>query len=453
MDIDRPLQSQSPRPASRPGMVLLVVLAGLLLFVSRWQDQLLERELSRQQALSDLTVQLERIRSLTRQPGSETPLEEARQALLLYQALPLADREAMTFPPLEPGTSSRQLELDCGRMAFRLGLLMQEQSSFSRQRAALASQGESLLAMLLILGLVYQTLRVRDPRKAVLERQLDLLEDAGRDLLRRFHEVDRNHRQLKADLSAAGRVQRALLPQQAPRIKAVDVGWMFTACSHVAGDMFNVFALDDHHVAVWVLDVSGHGVPAALLSVSVSRVMHPNPRQGGLLRRPRLGGGFDLVAPAAVAGELNRRFPQAHTAGLYFTLLYGILDSRTGTFSYVRCGHPPPLQLSRNESRARVVDSEGSFPLGIFEDAVFRDEVVRLDPGDRLILYTDGITECSREDGADFGEQRLLGCLSRNAALDAASLMERLKTELTEFLDESRQRDDQTAVCLAWSPP
>lgn len=299
MDIDRPLQSQSPRPASRPGMVLLVVLAGLLLFVSRWQDQLLERELSRQQALSDLTVQLERIRSLTRQPGSETPLEEARQALLLYQALPLADREAMTFPPLEPGTSSRQLELDCGRMAFRLGLLMQEQSSFSRQRAALASQGESLLAMLLILGLVYQTLRVRDPRKAVLERQLDLLEDAGRDLLRRFHEVDRNHRQLKADLSAAGRVQRALLPQQAPRIKAVDVGWMFTACSHVAGDMFNVFALDDHHVAVWVLDVSGHGVPAALLSVSVSRVMHPNPRQGGLLRRPRLGGGFDLVAPAA----------------------------------------------------------------------------------------------------------------------------------------------------------
>lgn len=453
MDIDRPPQNQSPRPASRPGMVFLVLLAGLLLFVSRWQDQVLERELCRLQALGDLTVQLERIRSLTRQPGSKAPEDEVHQALQLYEALPPEDRQALAFPALEPNPSSRQIELDCARMAFRAGLIMQDLSAASRQRAALASQGESLLLMLLILGLVYQTLRVRDPRKAVLERQLDLLEDAGRDLLRRFHEVDRSHRQLKADLSAAGRVQRALLPQQAPRIRAVEVGWMFTASSHVAGDMFNVFALDDHHLAVWVLDVSGHGVPAALLSVSVSRVLHPNPRQGGLLRRPRLGGGFELVAPAAVAGELNRRFPQAHTAGLYFTLLYGILDSRTGTFSYVRCGHPPPLLLSRKEARAQVVESEGSFPLGIFEDTVFRDELVRLDPGDRLILYTDGITECSTEEGADFGEQRLLGCLSRNAALDAASLMERLKTELTEFLEESRQRDDQTAVCLAWSPP
>lgn len=225
---------------------------------------------------------------------------------------------------------------------------------------------------------------------------------------------------------------------------------MFTACSHVAGDMFNVFALDERRLGVWVLDVSGHGVPAALLSVTVSRVLHPNPRQGGLLRRPKLGapGGSELVSPAQVARELNRRYPQSHVAGLYFTLVYGILDTVSGTFTYVRCGHPPPLLATSGQVRA--IDSEGCLPLGILDSSEFHDEVVQLSPGDRLILYTDGVTECSGPDG-EFGEERLQAILAGRRGRGAVALMETLKAELARH-SSGRPRDDQTAVCLIWRP-
>ncbi|GMU54875.1 MAG: hypothetical protein AMXMBFR33_40210 [Candidatus Xenobia bacterium] len=384
----------------RPAQSLLILLAATLTALHLWQTRAVDDELRRQAQLAMLSAQV------SSQPEAERSIQSTEEI-------------------------ARQAE----------GI---------RQRVSRWARLEGILLAALTLLLCLQAIRRRGPNPEVLERQLDQLEDAGRDLLRRFHEVDRSHRKLKADLSAAGRMQRALLPQHPPRLPAVEVGWMFTACSHVAGDMFNVFALDERRLGVWVLDVSGHGVPAALLSVTVSRVLHPNPRQGGLLRRPKLGapGGSELVSPAQVARELNRRYPQSHVAGLYFTLVYGILDTVSGTFTYVRCGHPPPLLATSGQVRA--IDSEGCLPLGILDSSEFHDEVVQLSPGDRLILYTDGVTECSGPDG-EFGEERLQAILAGRRGRGAVALMETLKAELARH-SSGRPRDDQTAVCLIWRP-
>ncbi|MEW6283641.1 MAG: PP2C family protein-serine/threonine phosphatase, partial [Candidatus Eremiobacterota bacterium] len=251
--------------------------------------------------------------------------------------------------------------------------------------------------------------------------------------------------------SAASRVQRALLPESPPSVSGVETAWTFLSCSHVAGDMFNVFSVDDHHLGVYVLDVSGHGVPAALLSVSVSRVLHPNPKRGGILRRLKLGapGGYELVPPAQVAQELNRRFPQGSVANQYFTLIYGLLDTSTGEFRYVRAGHPSPLRLARLAPFLEPVESDGGLPVGIFEDTLYCDEVVQLHPGDRLFLYTDGLTEATGPEET-FGEDRLEEFLVRFRALSVADLMDTLKAELAAFQAGVRQRDDVTAVCLEW---
>lgn len=455
------------RPGNRPGMTMLVILIGLLIMLHWWQTRVADIELRRQAQLAAIGVQVERLRTAT-----ETAPEEAgrvaREVQSTYLSLCLADPEAaavwnkhqmgesitrlVASGSAEP--TLEELRETSSRLSRQIDRSLYDDSQQSRLRQSRWAWLEGFLLLWLGAMALYQSMRKRGPNPtAVLERQLDQLEDAGRDLLRRFHEVDRSHRQLKADLSAAGRVQRALLPQTAPRLNEAEVGWMFTACSHVAGDMFNVFALDDEHLGVWVLDVSGHGVPAALLSVSVSRVLHPNSRQGGLLRRAKLGapGASELVAPAQVARELNRRFPQSNVAGLYFTLLYGILDTARGAFTYVRCGHPAPIRVESQASRVYEVESDGCLPVGIFENCEFHDEMVQLSPGDRLVLYTDGITECSSLEG-DFGEGRLLEVLGRQKSHDSSALMESLKAELALHASGQRQRDDQTAVCITWRP-
>lgn len=442
---------------------MLVVLVGLLILLHWWQSSLTSLELRRQAQLAAVGVQVERLRTAAEWHPDSAP-RVAREAQSTYLSQRLADPEAArvweqsamgaTLEDLANQTDRAQLRRSAANLSQTIDRCLYEETRQNRLRQSRYAWFEGCLLLWLGAMTLYQAMRRRGPNPtAVLERQLDQLEDAGRDLLRRFHEVDRSHRQLKADLSAAGRVQRALLPQTAPRLAEAEVGWMFTACSHVAGDMFNVFALDEHHLGVWVLDVSGHGVPAALLSVSVSRVLHPNARQGGLLRRPKLGapGASELVAPAQVARELNRRFPQSHVAGLYFTLLYGILDTRSGKFTFVRCGHPAPLRLVAQEGRAYELESEGCLPVGIFDTCEFHDESVELEPGDHLIVYTDGVTEVTGQDG-DFGEERLLEVLGRQKSHDPSALMESLKAELALFSSGQRQRDDQTAVCLTWRP-
>ncbi len=445
-------------------MNMLVFLTGFLILLHWWQTGVADLELRRQAQLATMAMQLERLRGA----DPEAAMRVAREAQSTYLSLCLADPQAAAVWNQRKmgegltrivGSESQQpapaeLIESAAHLSEAIDDTQYEEAQRNRLRQSRWAWLEGFLLLWLGLLAFYQSIRRRGPNPtAVLERQLDQLEDAGRDLLRRFHEVDRSHRQLKADLSAAGRVQRALLPQTAPRLQEAEVGWMFTACSHVAGDMFNVFALDDEHLGVWVLDVSGHGVPAALLSVSVSRVLHPNARQGGLLRRSKLGapGASELVAPAQVARELNRRFPQSNVAGLYFTLLYGVLDTTTGEFTYVRCGHPAPIRVDSATPRAYEVESDGCLPVGIFENCEFHDETLQLAPGDRLILYTDGITECSGSEG-DFGEERVLEVLGRQKSHDASALMESLKAELALWASGQRQRDDQTAVCITWRP-
>src|SRR5439155_8130717 len=115
-------------------------------------------------------------------------------------------------------------------------------------------------------------------------------------------------------------------------------------CEELGGDMFGVVPLDDRHTAVYLLDVSGHGVAAALLSVSVRHALSAVSAAGSLLRQPVPGStGYGLVPPAEVAAELNRRFPIDPETSQYFTLLYGLLDRQTHEFRYVSAGHPGPV--------------------------------------------------------------------------------------------------------------
>ena len=161
-------------------------------------------------------------------------------------------------------------------------------------------------------------------------------------------ELQKANERMKSDLEAAAKIQRSLLPKTPPDVSAVRFAWAFKPCDELAGDIFNVFQLDERQIGLYLLDVSGHGVQAALLSVTLNRLLAQMVE--GSLQFEEAGGGQterQLVSPAEVAARLNTRFQMDTSPGAmqYFTFVYGILNTHTCDFRYVSAGHPGPLHV------------------------------------------------------------------------------------------------------------
>ena len=211
---------------------------------------------------------------------------------------------------------------------------------------------------------------------------------------------------IKKNLDAAARIQQSFLPTEDPGFEGVRFAWKYEPCDELAGDTLNVIPLDDTHVAVYVLDVSGHGVASSLLSVALSRLMTRLTASDSILwdeadDRPS--------TPSEVVDELARRFPYDIETGQYFTLAYGILDVKRKQLTYTSAGHVP-LILARPGSNAAQLDSTGP-PVALVPSeimpSVYTESVVDLAPGDRLYLYSDGIPEAANPEEEQFGEERL----------------------------------------------
>jgi sigma-B regulation protein RsbU (phosphoserine phosphatase) len=212
---------------------------------------------------------------------------------------------------------------------------------------------------------------------------------------------------MSRDLEAAAKVQQSLLPTSEPDTSRVRFAWSYLPCDELAGDFLNVFALDARHIAVYVVDVSGHGVASSLLSVTIGRTLTRQVSASSLLVRE--GNAKDasrIVPPAEVARELNRRFPMEEQNGLYFTMVYGVLDLDTLDFRFVSAGHVPLVHVPRG-GPPKLVEEDG-MAIGWVDDVQYDDNVVKLQPGDRLYLYSDGVPEAMNEDLKQFTMNQML---------------------------------------------
>jgi phosphoserine phosphatase RsbU/P len=213
---------------------------------------------------------------------------------------------------------------------------------------------------------------------------------------------------LDHDLKLAARVQQALLPPPSLQLGRLRIAHTMRPCTDLAGDAVGVVALPDGHVGLYLLDVSGHGVGAALLSFTLNHMLSPT-AEGALLIEDTAHG-LGVVAPSRVAERLNRQFPMDRTRQ-YFTLVYGVFDPAHGRFSYVMAGHPAPIGLPRSGPAAPLKGR--GLPIGMIEHAAFDDEAVILQPGDRLYFYTDGVIEALNASEQEFGHARLMTELDR----------------------------------------
>jgi sigma-B regulation protein RsbU (phosphoserine phosphatase) len=213
---------------------------------------------------------------------------------------------------------------------------------------------------------------------------------------------------LEHDLRLAARVQQSLLPPPEVDAGRLRIAHAFHPCDDLAGDGVGIVPLPHDLMGLYLLDVSGHGVGAALLSFTLNHLLSPTVE--GALITENAGAGPSVVSPARVAERLNRQFPMDRTRQ-YFTLVYGVVDPSSGRFQYVMAGHPPPVLLPR--AGPPIVVEGAGLPIGMIEEAVFEDESLVLEPGDRLYFYTDGVIEALNGDEEEFGPARLLDEIAR----------------------------------------
>lgn len=275
--------------------------------------------------------------------------------------------------------------------------------------------------------------------------ELALLRD---ELKRRNEELDRKNavitaanERIRRDLEAAAKIQHSLLPTSAPQLPGVDFAWIYEPCDELAGDTLNVFQLDEEHVAFYLADVSGHGVPAALLSVTVSRVLSPAFQSAD-----------QLLRPAELARRVNGRFlaDDDNIQTQYFTLLYGVLDVAARTLHHVCAGHCPPIHLPVTGEAAQL---EGSNPpIGWLPEAEYETQSTTLQPGDRLYVHSDGLVEAPSPDGEQFGESRLIRTLRECRTVPLAASLSHVREEVETWCNRSRQ-DDVSMVALEVTAP
>ena len=255
-------------------------------------------------------------------------------------------------------------------------------------------------------------------------------------------------KRIQQDLDAAADIQKSLLPHNTNIVDRADVAWFFEPCDKIGGDIFNMIQLDDDRWAIYMLDVSGHGVPAAMVTVSVSQLMQLH--TGFLVQRnPESSTELNIKSPVEVLNALDREFPFDRFNN-FFTINYFILNTTNGKISYANAGHPKPVIL-RNNGTLEELESNGP-PIGIrslnLNDAQisFDEKQARISPGERVILYTDGLVEYYNEKKEFYGNNRFHSrLLELNGESIKDTINESIKS-LKAFGNNKKPADDITLL-------
>ncbi len=252
---------------------------------------------------------------------------------------------------------------------------------------------------------------------------------------------------MRKDLEAAARVQHALLPETLPAIPGASFAWVYRPCAELGGDSLNVFQLDERHVGMYVLDVSGHGVPASLLSVTLSRVLTPRRDPSCLFTRADLLAGVGaLTSPAEVATRLNCMFPMSEEGKQYFTLIYGIMDSKERTFRYVCAGHPAPILFVQGQQP--TLCEARNLPIGLFEEEQYEESIVTLQPGTRIYLYSDGVLEAMNHERQIFDESRLQSTIEATRYGDLQESVDSIVKSVHTWSGTDQVHDDLSILAV-----
>nr|WP_274608782.1 SpoIIE family protein phosphatase [Vannielia litorea] len=256
---------------------------------------------------------------------------------------------------------------------------------------------------------------------------------------------------LDRDLQEARKLQQSLIKERHRSFGTSQVSLVLRPSGHVGGDLVGFFSINSDRVGLFAIDVSGHGVSSALMTARLAGFLSPtSPDQNVAMMENELGL-YDAISPAELATTLNRlAFSELQTEH-YFTLAYADVNLTSGAFVLAQAGHPHPMILRASGAIEEV--GEGGMPVGLIEEAVFEQVSGRLDPGDRLFLMSDGLTEAMDPNGDMLGEDGLAALLRRNAPTRGPAFLEALTWDLSEYTGAPDFADDVSAVLFEYDNP
>lgn len=252
----------------------------------------------------------------------------------------------------------------------------------------------------------------------------------------RMHQESLKQQRLQQDLVLAEQIQKSFLPSQLPQVRGIEFITEYRPAYSVGGDFYDVFWLSRDRLGVFIGDVSGKGVSAALLMARVSSDL----RAAALVE----------VEPARVLAAVNTAVFERNQPDIFVTAVYLVLDVRNNQLVMANAGHLPPFIRRATGATERVEGGTGT-AIGIFEDAEYEQAVVQLAPGDTMVLCTDGVLEATDVNGAQFGFEGLERSLAEGDTR-AAGIAERLHEQLRAHVGDAPQYDDITLLLCGISP-
>ncbi|MFP4471823.1 MAG: SpoIIE family protein phosphatase [Bacteroidales bacterium] len=278
-------------------------------------------------------------------------------------------------------------------------------------------------------------INTRDEMKD-LHDSFDYMQKKLAEYIANLKETTSAREKIESELRIAREIQMGMIPHifpPFPNLSQIDLYAMLQPAKEVGGDLYDFFLLDENHLCFAIGDVSGKGVPASLF-MAVTRT---------LLRSVATKAG----SPAAFVQSLNQSLSHNNESSMFVTFFLGILNLHTGEISYTNAGHNPPF-IIRHTGSIEMLGLTGGIPVGLFEDFTYTEACVKFHKGDKLFLYTDGVTEA--EDAAQvlFSEERLEEILLKNAGANPSLLIGEVKDSITTHVGDNVQSDDITMMAI-----
>lgn len=283
-------------------------------------------------------------------------------------------------------------------------------------------------------------LRERDSLLENLKQQNSKLEYSLLRLHEAFGQLRRQEEALESDLQKAQRVQRKFLPSGFPRLEGTELFGYYAPCDQLGGDFFGSFQFDDGRIAVYLVDVAGHGVSAAMVTVTFRELMRA---------RQRMSGGDQLfTTPDQVLQYMNTALLEENfDPPIFVSMIYGVLDPKSGHLVLASAGHPSPVCVNRQGELREVPVTGcvlGTKCLGDYATTEFD-----LQPDEALLLYSDGLSDARSSGGEEFSRDRLRSILATEHASSALQIGDKIETQLLQHLSGVAASDDVTFIVLS----
>ena len=303
--------------------------------------------------------------------------------------------------------------------------------------STLASQGE-ILGFLLLSPEVDESGYDQDERTFL----STLSHQAGMAIRNSFLLQDLAEKErIKRELEIAHRVQQSLLPRHEPALHGINVSGLCVPAAEVGGDYYDYFVIDENRIGIAIADVSGKGASAAFYMAEIKGMMTSL---------------ADIVAsPKELVAQLNKYLCKNVDKRVFTTMVYGILDVQKREFVFVRAGHNAVVVKRIHNDQPIDIFIPRGMGLGLVDDMTFRDTTdehfVRFDPGDFLVLYTDGISEAMNRNREEFGEERLYNIVATNHVANAVEMQQKIMRHVSDFVQDAEQHDDITMIIAQFS--